>query len=98
MRSCRHNLAEDSRLPASGVEVAMQKMRSLVSALVVAGAVALPGSASAVGDATYSLASYRAMAEATASPAERIMAVYMASLERVSMLERLREKYPSLVW
>ena len=76
----------------------MRKAKSLVSALVVAGSVALPGSASAVGDATYSLASYRAMAEATASPAERIMAVYAASVERFAMLERLREKYPSLVW
>jgi hypothetical protein len=76
----------------------MQQVKSLVSALVVAGAVALPASASAVGDATYSLASYRAMAEATSSPAERIMAVYTASVERLAMLERLREKYPSLVW
>jgi hypothetical protein len=79
------------------VEVAMQKVKSLVSAVVVAGTVALPGSASAVGDATYSLASYQAMAEPTVSPAERFMAVYMASLERFTMLERLREKYPSLV-
>lgn len=74
----------------------MQQVKSLVSALVIAGAVALPVSASAVGDATYSLASYQAMAQPSASPAERIMAVYMASLERFAMLERLREKYPSL--
>jgi hypothetical protein len=63
--------------------------------LLVATLVAMP--ASAVGDATYTLASYRAMAEAPPSPAKRIMAVYMASAERAEMLERLREKYPILV-
>jgi len=59
---------------------------------------AVPGSASAVGDATYTLASYHAMAEANAmSPSERVMAVYMQSAERFEMLKRLQEKYPALV-
>jgi hypothetical protein len=79
------------------MEVAMRQVKILLAAALVA-AVAIPGSASAVGDATYTLASYRAMATPTASPYERIMAVYMASPERVAMLDRLREKYPSLVW
>lgn len=74
----------------------MRQVKSTLSSLVVATAIALPGSASAVGDATYTLASYRAMATATASPSERIMAVYMASAERFAMLGRLREKHPGL--
>jgi hypothetical protein len=80
------------------MEVAMLQVKSLVSTVAVAVTVALPGSASAVGDATYSLASYRAMATPATSPSERVMAVYMSSTERFAMLERLREKYPSLVW
>ena len=76
----------------------MRQVRNLLSAAVVAATVALPGSASAVGDATYTLASYQAMATPAASPTERFMAVYMASAERVAMLDRLREMYPSLVW
>jgi hypothetical protein len=79
-------------------EVAMRTAMSRLAAVVLAGAVALPVSASAVGDATYSLASYRAMNTPAASPYERVMAVYGASAERFEMLERLREKYPSLVW
>ena len=75
----------------------MRQVKTLLSAVLVAGAVALPGSASAVGDATYSLASYRSMAAAAASPSERFMAVYMASAARVAMLEKLRETYPTLV-
>ena len=66
--------------------------------MVLAGAIALPVSAPAVGDATYSLASYKAMSTPAASPYERIMAVYMASSERFAMLERLREKYPTHIW
>lgn len=66
--------------------------RSLKSAVIVAAAIAAP--ASAVGDATYTLASYRAMAAPPASPAERFMAVYMASAERAEMIESLRERYP----
>jgi hypothetical protein len=50
--------------------------------------------ASAVGDATYTLATYRSMAEPAASPADRFIAVYMASAERAAMLSRLQEKYP----
>lgn len=73
------------------------RARSLSSAVAFAAAVALPASASAVGDATFSLASYRAMAEPAASPAHRIFSVYMASPERLAMLERLREKYPALL-
>jgi hypothetical protein len=69
--------------------------RTIKATLFIATLVALP--ASAVGDATYTLASYRAMAEAPPSPAERFMAVYMASAERAEMLTRLREKYPILV-
>jgi hypothetical protein len=80
------------------MEVAMRQVRSILSAMVVAVTVALPGSASAVGDATYTLASYRAMATEAASPSERLMAVYMSSAERFAMLDRLRGKYPSLVW
>ena len=76
----------------------MQTVMSRLLAVVLAGAVALPVSASGVGDATYSLASYKAMSIPAASPYERIMAVYMASAERFAMLESLREKYPSLTW
>jgi hypothetical protein len=63
------------------------KTTALIAALLV-----LP--ASAVGNATYTLATYRAMAEPAASPADRLMAVYMASAERAEMIEGLREKYP----
>jgi hypothetical protein len=80
------------------MEVAMRLTMTRLSAMVLAGAVALPVSASAVGDATYTLASYKAMSIPAASPYERVMAVYMASAERFAMLETLREKYPSLVW
>jgi hypothetical protein len=80
------------------MEVAMRQVKSLLSTAVLAGAVALPGSASAVGDATYTLASYRAMATPAPSPYDRVMAVYLASAERFEMLERLRERYPSLIW
>ena len=76
----------------------MRQVKSLILACVVATTVALPGSASAVGDATYTLASHQAMATPATSPSERVMAVYMSSAERFAMLERLREKYPSLVW
>jgi hypothetical protein len=79
-------------------EAAMRQVKTLLSAALVAATVALPGSASAVGDATYTLASYRAMATPSASPYDRFMAVYMVSAERVAMLDRLREKYPSLAW
>jgi hypothetical protein len=81
-----------------GTEVVMRQVRSLSLATAFAVAVALPGSASAVGDATYSLASYKAMATPAASPADRLMTVYMASAQRFAMLERLRERYPALVW
>jgi hypothetical protein len=65
---------------------------SLMAVLVV------PGTASAVGDATWSLASYRAMAvPKSASPTERIMAVYMASEERAEMVRRLTALYPTLI-
>jgi hypothetical protein len=80
------------------MEVAMRQVKTLLSAAIIAATVALPGSASAVGDATYTLASYREMAVPAASPYDRIMSVYMASAERLAMLDRLREKYPSLVW
>jgi hypothetical protein len=80
------------------MEVAMRQVKTLCSAALVAAVVALPGSASAVGDATYTLASYRAMATPAASPSDRFMAVYLASAERAEMLDRLREMYPSLVW
>jgi hypothetical protein len=80
------------------MEVAMRSVTSRLSAVVLAGAIALPVSASGVGDATYSLASYRAMSTPTASPYERILAVYMSSAERFAMLQRLREKYPTLIW
>lgn len=76
----------------------MRRVKSLLSTVLLAGAVALPVSASSVGDATYTLASYRAMATPAPSPTERFMAVYMASAERAGMLQRLTEKYPSLVW
>jgi hypothetical protein len=76
------------------MEVAMRT----ILAVVIAGAIALPVSASGVGDATYSLASYKAMSTPAASPYERIMAVYVASAERFAMLDRLREKYPTLIW
>jgi hypothetical protein len=76
------------------MEVAMRT----VLAVVIAGAIALPVSASGVGDATYSLASYKAMSTPAASPYERIMAVYVNSAERFAMLDRLREKYPTLIW
>jgi hypothetical protein len=80
----------------SVMEVAMRRMNSLSSAVFLACAVAVP--ASAVGDATYTLASHQAMAVPAASPTDRIMAVYMASAERFEMLASLREKYPALVW
>jgi hypothetical protein len=80
------------------MEVAMRTVMGRLSAVVLAGAIALPVLASAVGDATYSLASYKAMSTPAASPYERIMAVYMASSERFAMLERLREKYPTHIW
>ncbi len=74
------------------------KARSVAVMFLLAGAIVVPGSASAVGDATYSLASYRAMAERAAmSPSERVMAVYMDSAERFEMLKRLQERYPVLV-
>ena len=79
------------------MEVAMRQVKSLLITMTVAGAVALPGSASAVGDATYTLASHQAMATPAPSPSERLWAVYMASAERFAMLGRLSEKYPSLV-
>jgi hypothetical protein len=79
------------------MEVEMRQAKSLFSTLFLAGTLAIPVSASAVGDATYTLASYRAMAQPAASPSERFMAVYMASAERIEMLGRLREKYPTLV-
>jgi hypothetical protein len=75
----------------------MPQVKSRLSAVAMAVTVALPASASAVGDATYTLASYRAMAVPAASPSERIMAVYRASAERFAMLDRLRESYPTLV-
>ena len=75
----------------------MRQKKSLLWAVAVAVTVALPGSASAVGDASYTLASYQAMAIPAPSPSERIMAVYMASAQRVAMIERLRETYPALV-
>ena len=74
----------------------MRRMRLLSSAVFLAAAMAVP--ASAVGDATYTLASYRAMATPTDGPADRIMAVYRASAERFAMLERIREKYPAFHW
>jgi len=74
----------------------MRQVKSLLSAVAVAVTVALPGSASAVGDATYTLASYRAMAAPATSPSERIKAVYRASAERLAMLDRLRATYPTL--
>jgi hypothetical protein len=79
------------------MEVAMRQVKSLLSTAVLAGTVALPGSASAVGDATYTLASFRSMATPPPSPYERLMAVYLSSAERFEMLERLRERYPSLL-
>jgi hypothetical protein len=80
------------------MEVKMRTATSWLSAVVLAGAIALPVSASGVGDATYSLASYKAMNTPAASPYERVMAVYLSSAERSAMLERLREKYPTLIW
>ena len=72
--------------------------RSFTVTLLLAGVIAVPVSASAVGDATYSLASARAMSErASMSPSERFMAVYMQSAERFEMLRRLQEKYPALL-
>lgn len=76
----------------------MQQARSVLVGAAMAVAVALPGSASAVGDATYTLASYQAMSVPAADPSERLLAVYMASAERIEMLARLREKYPVLPW
>ena len=76
----------------------MRQVRFRLSAVAVALVVALPGSASAVGDATYTLASYRAMATPAVSASERILAVYRASPERRAMLDRLRESYPTLPW
>lgn len=74
------------------------RVRSLALKFLFAAAIAVPGSASAVGDATYSLASYRAMAEQAAKPpSERLMAVYLESAERMEMLRRLGEKYPALL-
>jgi hypothetical protein len=71
-------------------------MRSaLLGGCIIGGLAVAP--ASAVGDATYTLATLRAMAGPAASPGERFMAVYMASPERSAMLERLREKHPALV-
>ncbi len=75
----------------------MRRVKSLVTAVALAVTVGLPVSASAVGDATYTLASHRMMSTPAASPAERIMAVYMASAERLEMLDRLREKYPAFL-
>lgn len=73
------------------------RVRSFALKFLLASAIVVPGSASAVGDATYSLASYRAMAEQVAPPSERIMAVYLESAERLEMLRRLSEKYPALL-
>lgn len=75
----------------------MRRTKSLLKSIILAGAIALPASAPAVGDATYTLATFRAMATPSASPSERLMAVYMASSERFDMLERLRAKYPTFV-
>ena len=72
----------------------MAQVKTRLSAVILAGALALPVSASSVGDATYTLATYRSMAEPAVSPAERFMAVYFASEERAAMLDRLRETYP----
>lgn len=72
----------------------MPQLKTRFSAVLLAGALALPVSASSVGDATYTLATHRAMAEPAMSPAERFMAVYFASDERAAMLARLRERYP----
>ena len=72
----------------------MPQLKTRFSAVLFGVALALPVSASSVGDATYTLATYRAMAEPAVSPAERFMAVYFASDERAAMLERLREAYP----
>ena len=78
----------------------LQRFRSTALTLILAGAFAIPGSASPTGDATYSLASYKAMAAAPEpgeSPRERLIAVYMASAERMEMLSRLQERYPALI-
>lgn len=48
--------------------------------------VAMP--AFAGGEATVTLAAYRAAPTATVSPSERLMAVYKASPQRATMLER----------
>lgn len=75
----------------------MQRLKSRITAVALGVTVGLPVSASAVGDATYTLASHRMMSTPAASPAERLMAVYMASAERLEMLDRLRETYPAFV-
>jgi len=93
--ACRHILAEVLRFLDRGCAEVVMVGKTIKATLFVATLVAAP--ASVVGDATYTLASYRAMAEIPPSPAERIMAVYMASAERAEMLARLQEKYPILV-
>ena len=68
--------------------------RSLKVAILLV-STAMP--ASAVGDATFTLAAVRAAQTTTASPGERLMAAYMASPQRAAMLERLRDLYPSFL-
>lgn len=71
-------------------------LKSIAAACVLAATVALPGSASPTGDASWSLASYSAMERPSASPAERLLAVYRNSAARAEMLERLRARFPVL--
>lgn len=72
------------------------RVKSLAAACALAITVALPGSASPTGDATWSLASYAAMERPSMSPAERFMTAYYKSAARAEMLERLRERFPVL--
>ena len=71
-------------------------LKSITAACVLAATVALPGSASPTGDASWSLASYSAMERPALSPSDRVLAVYRDSAARAEMLDRLRARYPVL--
>jgi hypothetical protein len=88
-------MAEVMEFAAGGAwqEVPMSGRSLKVTVLLLS--TALP--ASALGDSTFTLAAYRAATATTASPGERLMAVYMASPQRAAMLERLRGIYPALL-
>jgi hypothetical protein len=75
----------------------MERIRTAVVSVFLASVAIFHATASAVGDATWTLASSRAMAlPQPASPMDRLWAVYRVSEERAEMLRRLAIIYPTL--